>query len=60
MIHPLAPGGDGGPGWDVGEIPARPMPYFIFPENKDVVAVQRDQADYMSADYKDSLKREVA
>ena len=35
------------------------MPYFIFPENKDVVAVTRDQVDFMSTDYRDSLKREV-
>ena len=47
-----------GPGWDVGELPARPMPYFVFPPNEDSVALVRNQEDFLSAKYKASLCRD--
>ena len=38
-----------GPGWDVGQLPTRPMPYMVFPECEDSVAALRSCEDFVSA-----------
>lgn len=55
--------GDDGPrmhpgtGWDVGQLPARPMPYLVFPENPETVAVQRNREEFLSAAHQASQCR---
>ena len=45
--------GTPGPGWDVGQLPARPMPYMVFPEVQDSVAILRSREDFVSATHQD-------
>ena len=42
-------GWDVGGGWDIGQRAAVPMPYYVFPENKDTVVLCRNQEDFASA-----------
>ena len=42
-----------GLGWDVGQLPARPMPYMVFPECQDSVAALRSREDFVSATHQD-------
>ena len=42
-----------GPGWDVGQLPARPMPFMVFPQSQDSVAALRSREDFVSATQQD-------
>ena len=52
-------GWDVGGGWDIGQRAAVPMPYYVFPENKDNLVVCRNQEDFASAVHKPRREREA-